>query len=133
MRNEDPVMAPETEKREFTRVPLTFEVQVTVAGQSVAEGRIRDLSLKGMLVQTGQSFETGLPCEAVIRLAEGQVEIHASGVVAVRHPDGFAMEFTSINGLDSYIHLRNLVLFNSQDADQVDREIQSHAGIKRKD
>ncbi len=126
-------MAPDTEKREFTRVPLTFQVQVTVAGEPLAEGQIKDLSLNGMLVLTGQRFEVGLPCEAVISLVEGQVEIHTSGVVAALHPEGFGMQFTAINGLESYIHLRNLVLFNSPDVERVEEEFHSHAGIRRKD
>lgn len=125
-------MAPDTEKREFTRVPITFEVQLTV-GDKVLEGCVvKDLSMKGMLVVTGERFPLGSPCEAVISLVEGQAEIHTSGTVAALHPQGFGMEFSTIDGLDSYMHLRNLVLFNTEDVDKVEEEFQAHSGIRKK-
>jgi hypothetical protein len=64
---------------------------------------------------------------------EGEVEIRTSGIVAAQHPEGFGMEFSTIDGLESYVHLRNLVLFNTQDVDRVEEEFRSHAGIRRKD
>lgn len=126
-------MTPESEKREFTRVPITFEVQLTVADQPLLACRIKDLSMKGMLVLTEARFPLGTPCEAVLSLVEGEVEIRTSGTVAALHPQGFGMEFTTIDGLESYMHLRNLVLFNSQDVERVEEEFQAHAGIRRKD
>lgn len=126
-------MTPEPEKREFTRVPITFEVRLTVAERPLTECRIRDVSMKGMLVLTGERFPLGTPCEAVLSLVEGEVEIRASGTVAAQHPEGFGMEFSTIDGLESYMHLRNLVLFNTQDVEKVEEEFQTHAGIRRKD
>jgi hypothetical protein len=126
-------MSAETEKREFTRVPITFEVAITVGGRALEGCSVRDLSMKGMLVLSKEKFPLGTACEAVIALVQGEVEIHTSGVVAAEHPLGFAMEFSTIDGLESYIHLRNLVLFNSPDTEKVEEEFQSHAGIRRKD
>ena len=34
--------------------------------------------------------------------------------------------------VDSFIHLRNLVLYNSVDTEQVEREFEQHLGLKRK-
>ena len=126
-------MSPDSEKREFTRVPITFQVQMTVGSASLEGCLIKDLSMKGMLVMTTARFPLGTPCEAHITLVEGEVEIHTSGVVAALHPEGFGMEFSTIDGLESYIHLRNLVLFNSRDVEKVEEEFQTHAGLKRKE
>jgi hypothetical protein len=126
-------MTPDSEKREFTRVPLTFQVRLTIAGEPLPECHIKDLSMKGMLVLTAARFPLGTPCEAVIALVEGQVEIHTSGTVAATHPAGFGVEFSTIDGLESYIHLRNLVLFNSEDVEKVEEEFQAHSGIRRKE
>jgi hypothetical protein len=128
-----PTMCPESEKREFTRVPISFQVDVLVGGRRLTGCVVRDLSMKGMLVVTGERFPPGTPCEAVINLVEGAVEIRTSGVVAATHPLGFGMEFSTIDGLESYIHLRNLVLFNAPDVERVEEELQSHSGIKRKE
>ncbi len=126
-------MTPESDKREFTRVPITFEVQMVVAGKPLGESTtIKDVSMKGMLVLTGERFEVGTPCEATLTLVEGEVVIHTSGIVAAIHPKGFGMEFTTIDGLESYIHLKNLVMFNSGNVEKVEEEFHNHAGIRRK-
>lgn len=49
------------------------------------------------------------------------------------YPDGVAFQFTKILGPESYGYLRNLVLYNASDTDQVENEFETHAGIKRKD
>jgi len=126
-------MSPDSEKREFTRVPISFQVHISVGGRALPDCTIRDLSMKGMLVLSEDRFPLGTPCEAVISLIEGEVEIHTSGTVAAAHPQGFGVEFTTIDGLESYIHLRNLVLFNTEDVEKVEEEFQTHAGIRRKD
>lgn len=126
-------MGEDLEKREFTRVPISFEVAVKVDGHDLGGCHVRDLSMKGMLVVTSGRWPIGTPCEAVITLVSGEVEIRTSGRVAAGHPEGFGMEFTTIDGLESYIHLRNLVLFNTDDVERVEEEIQSHAGIRRKE
>lgn len=126
-------MANESNKREFTRVPITLDVRLVVGGRALAGGHIRDLSMKGMLILTEERFPIGTPCEAVLTLVEGEVEIRTSGIVAAIHSQGFGMEFTAIDGLESYIHLRNLVLYNTQDVEKAEEEIQNHAGIKRKE
>jgi hypothetical protein len=126
-------MATETNQREFTRVPITLEVRLTVGGSPIEGGHVRDLSLKGMLVLTDRRFPVGTPCEALLTLVEGQVEIRTSGVVAAENPRGFGVEFTTIDGLDSYIHLRNLVLYNTQDVEKVEEEFRTHTGLHRRD
>ena len=126
-------MTHESEKREFTRVPITFLVHLLVGERHLEGCHIQDLSMKGMLVVTEERFPLGTPCEAVLTLVEGEVEIRTSGTVAALHPKGFGMEFSTIDGLESYIHLRNLVLFNSPDVEKVEEEFHTHAGIRRKD
>ena len=120
------------EKREFTRVHLTHSVELTVAGQPLPDCTVRDLSMKGMLVITPARFPLGTPCEAVLTLVAGEAEVRTAGTVAALHPEGFGMEFATIDGLESYIHLRNLVLFNSPDVEKVEEEFQSHSGIRKK-
>lgn len=125
-------MATEPNKREFTRVPITLEVRMVIGGKPLTHGQVRDLSMKGMLVLTEERFPVGTPCEAVLTLVEGEVEIRTTGIVAAIHAQGFGMEFTAIDGLESYMHLRNLVLYNTQDVEAVEEEIRSHAGIRRR-
>ncbi len=126
-------MTSDSEQREFTRVPIAFDVRIAVAGRPIDGARVKDLSMKGMLVMTGERPPVGTPCEAVISLVAGEVEIRTSGVVAADNALGFGMEFSTIDGLESYIHLRNLVIFNSPDVEKVEEEFQAHSGIRKKE
>ncbi len=126
-------MTSDSEQREFTRVPIAFDVRIAVGGKSIEGARVKDLSMKGMLVLTTERPPVGTPCEAVISLVAGEVEIRTSGVVAAENALGFGMEFSTIDGLESYIHLRNLVIFNSPDVEKVEEEFQAHSGIRKKD
>jgi len=126
-------MTSDSEQREFTRVPIAFDVRIAVGGKSIEGARVKDLSMKGMLVLTAERPPVGTPCEAVISLVAGEVEIRTSGVVAAENALGFGMEFSTIDGLESYIHLRNLVIFNSPDVEKVEEEFQAHSGIRKKD
>jgi len=40
-----------------------------------------------------------------------------------------AWKYTEIVGIESFAHLRNLVLYNSSDVDQVEQEFNEHVGI----
>jgi hypothetical protein len=44
-----------------------------------------------------------------------------------------AFRFDELEGLDSYWHLRNLILYNAQDTGQVENEFANHLGLRKKD
>ena len=120
-------------QREFTRVPTTLEVRVSVEGKDIPNAGSQNVSMKGMLVRT----EVRLPKDTVghisIFLADGEVEIEVEGVVVNHYPEGLAFQFTKILGVDSFEHLRNLVLYNAADTEQVETEFRTHIGLKKKD
>ncbi len=41
--------------------------------------------------------------------------------------------FTSILGLESFEHLRNLVYYNAPDVEQVEQEFTAHVGIRKRE
>jgi hypothetical protein len=53
--------------------------------------------------------------------------------VVAHLPDGMAFVFTSILGLESFEHLRNLVCYNAPDVEQVERELTAHVGIRKRE
>ncbi len=120
-------------QREFTRVPVHCNVQVLAEGRPVPCSSVTTLSMKGMLVESTEQLPVGLECEITITLVEDEIEIQVMGTVVRNYPEGIAFQFTKIMGPESFAHLRNLVLYNASDTDQIERELDSHAGIRKKD
>ena len=89
--------------------------------------------MKGMLIKTEERLPKDSVCHISIFLAEGEVEIEVEGVVVNHYPEGLAFQFSKILGVDSFEHLRNLVLYNASDTEQVETEFRTHIGLKKKD
>jgi hypothetical protein len=122
-----------TNQREFTRVPVHCDVQVLAEGRPVPCTSVTTLSMKGMLVQSTEQLPIGLECEITISLVEHEIEIQVMGTVVQNYADSIAFQFTKIMGPESFAHLRNMVLYNASDTDQIERELDSHSGIRKKD
>lgn len=122
------------ESREFTRVPIKVEAEVHADSQSIFCEQTRDVSMKGLFLKGDKSFPTGTQCVVTLFLGgkEGGMRIDVKGVVEHSSEKGMGVQFSEI-GLDSYEHLQNLVLYNSQDAHKVEKEIQDHLGLKKRD
>lgn len=120
-------------QREFTRVHVQVVVEITALGRTLSSSQPQDLSMKGLLVRTSDHLPVGTPCQVKLLLGETGVEIQAEGEVVRDYPEGFAVQFSRILGVESYGHLKNLVLYNAQDTERVEREFQGHLGLRRKE
>lgn len=123
------------EGREFTRVPVTMEAKLIVAGKTVVTSdQIKDVSLKGLFLIADADLAVGTKCDIVMLVGEpgSQLTIEVKGKVERAAGSGIAVEFTEM-GLESYDHLQNLVLYNSRNTQQVEQEFKTHLGIKRRD
>ncbi len=89
--------------------------------------------MKGTLVLTTQRLPIDTLCEVTFHLDQGAIQIRARGRVVRLYPEGMALEFDKLDGLDSYEHLTNLVHYNATDLDQVEDEIRTHLGIRKKE
>lgn len=110
------------EKRKFSRVPFAIGTFFTYRGQSY-QGEVHDLSLKGMFVKTTAPVDADEALLFTIRLT-GEISepaLHLHGAVVRKSEDGLGIRFDPID-LESFIHLKNIVLYNSQNADQVEAE-----------
>lgn len=119
-------------RREFTRVRLTVGVEVKESGHEKISGQGRDLSLKGVYVRSPQQLPAGTRCEVTLVLS-GTPEpmyVHVTGRVVYADAQGMGIEFMEVD-LDSFNHLRNLVLYNALDTERIEREFDEHLGIRR--
>lgn len=128
-------MKADANRREFTRVPLHIDVEVTSSQSTTTSYQVKDVSLNGLYLQCDKPMPLGTNCRVTLLLGEKEnpVRIEVNGKVARVNPDGMGLEITEIIGSESFAHLRNLVLYNASNTDQVEEEFHSHLGIKRRE
>jgi hypothetical protein len=127
-------MAQESNRREFTRISVHMEAEVTSNETSTVTGNVRNVSMNGLFLECQAAVSIGTPCLVIVRLGDGRetLRIQLGGAVARTQADGLAITFTEVLGLESYDHLRKVVRFNAGRAlEHVEEELQTHAGIKQ--
>jgi len=113
------------DKRKRTRVH--FETQVvlkTGVSEIMAGANSSDISMKGMFVSTDEKIPVGTPCDIEIVLSgtTSRLALNIEGVVARLDKGGLGITFNSMD-VDSYLHLKNIVMYNAQDPDAVEEEM----------
>ncbi len=111
----------EAERREKIRVTFQTQVFIRIGNQELkVNGDSRDLSLKGVYIRTPERIEPGTRCHVQVLLsgtAKGLV-LEMEGHVVREEEKGIAVCFDAMD-LDSYIHLKNVVRYNSEDPDAI--------------
>ncbi|OCC15866.1 type IV pilus assembly PilZ [Dissulfuribacter thermophilus] len=84
----------------------------------------KDISLKGMYIETENRLPIGSSCILILKLAGTSSELILSirAKVARADSNGLAFTFEEID-MDSFFHLRNVLYYNSGDPDRIDKEI----------
>ena len=118
-------------KREFIRVPIQVRAEVKGGGLSVTSTATQNLSLKGMFISSATTIPEGTACAITLFLGDGDIQIEAEGPVVHCYEGGFALQFSRIMGLESFEHLRKLLLYNAADPDAVEGEFNDAIGIHR--
>ena len=117
-------MATENEKRKNMRIDFKTRVILKSAEQTIlSDADSRDISLKGMFVKTDQAIQVGTPCELELILSGASTSLSLSmqGKITRQADDGLGISFDGVD-LDSYWHLKNLLMYNAQDPDALEKE-----------
>jgi len=123
-------MAESPEPRSFTRISLERGAEVLVGDRAPFTAEIANLSMSGMLLKTEQPLEPGGTCKISIPLSENrELRIEALADIVRTIPGGFAIQFSKVLGLESYNHLRRLLLYNAKDPENLEQEFKAHSGI----
>ncbi|MFO7734964.1 MAG: PilZ domain-containing protein [bacterium] len=113
--------------RQFSRIEYKM-IATFMYNDKKYDGRIHNLSMKGMLLETGLKIPQGEELSVKIRLSslstESTVDIKTARVVRSTE-EGVALEFEKIE-LDSFILLRNIMIYNSGDSDKIDSEYRNY-------
>ena len=109
--------------RKFSRV--NFHVGATVSrGGRQFQGAVQNLSMTGMFLVTGESLVEGDTAEITIILTGTfpEIRVNFNGVVTRVVENGIGFTFEKMD-LDSYMHLKNIIAYNIDDAEKVMEEI----------
>lgn len=112
--------------RKFSRVRFKVGATVRVADRQF-QGAVENLSMTGMFLVTGEQLADGEVADITIVLTGTLPEIAVSftGVVTRVAEDGVGLTFDKID-FDSYMHLKNIIAYNIDDAETVMEKI-SHS------
>ncbi len=111
------------EKRRGTRVDFSTQIILLVDGsdsESQIEGSSKDLSLKGIFINTTEEIPVGSKCNVKVFLT-GMIEaiaLQMQGEVVRKTPSGIAIDFNLMD-IDSYTHLKNIVQYNASEIDDI--------------
>lgn len=116
--------------RKFSRVPFRVSATVMYAGRRF-HGNVENLSMNGMLLVTDERIPEGELAEILIVLTGTSPELSLGFEARVTRnsESGIAFSFERID-LESYTHLKNIIAYNSDDAEKVMEEI--HHSIDEK-
>jgi len=120
------------EDREFTRVPVQIEVQLTSSKGVLKTLKTKDLSMKGVFVEAEEQWPESTQCDVSLTLQAAEpIVIEFRGKVERSLKMGMGIEFSEMS-LESYEHLQQLLRYNSTETDKIDSEIRTHVGLKKK-
>jgi hypothetical protein len=112
--------------RKFSRV--LFNVGATVVvGDRQFQGAVENLSMAGMFLVTNEKLAGGETADIAIILTGTipGIAVNFKGVVTRIAENGIGFTFEKMD-LDSYMHLKNIIAYNIDDAEKVMEEI-SHS------
>jgi len=113
------------EKRKRTRVEFSTKVIIKLEdSEIVTQSDTKDISLSGLYVQTDEKIplNTKVDCKIILPGGIDEFGISIEGIVSRVDPNGFGINFVSMDP-DSFAHLKNIAMYNSQDPDAIESEI----------
>jgi hypothetical protein len=115
------------EKRQKTRVHFETHVIIrTEESEIKAEADSEAISIKGVFVRTQEKIPEGTPCDLEILLTGSSTKLALTikGLITRQEETGLAIGFDSMD-LDSFMHLKNIILYNASDPEEVEKEMLS--------
>ncbi len=93
---------------------------------AIMSDHTRDISLRGLYCYTKEKLPVGTPCEVELRLSgsSSDLKLFMQADVVRSDEKGLALQFNEVD-LDSMIHLKNILYYNSGEPDKIDQELAS--------
>jgi hypothetical protein len=112
--------------RRFSRVQFNVGATIKSAARQF-HGAVENLSMTGMFLVTNEPITEGEPVNITIILTGTlpEIAVNFTGIVSRITEGGIGFTFEKMD-LDSYTHLKNIIAYNSDDAEKIMEEI-SHS------
>ncbi|GAC1471124.1 MAG: hypothetical protein PVSMB11_06890 [Desulfuromonadaceae bacterium] len=109
--------------RKFSRVHFKVGATIRIADLQF-QGAVENLSMAGMFLVTNEQLAEGEAVDITIVLtgALPEIAVNFNGIVTRIAEDGVGLTFEKMD-LDSYMHLKNIIAYNIDDAEKVMEEI----------
>jgi hypothetical protein len=109
--------------RKFSRVHFNVGATIKVADRQF-QGAVENLSMTGTFLVTNERLAEGESVDIAIVLTGTlpEISVNFTGVVTRITEDGVGLTFEKMD-LDSYMHLKNIIAYNIDDAEKVMEEI----------
>lgn len=109
--------------RKFSRVQFNVGATVKIADRHF-HGAVENLSMTGMFLVTNEQVTEGESADITIVLTGTlpEIAVNFNGIVTRFTGDGVGFIFEKID-LDSYMHLKNIIAYNIDNAEKVMEEI----------
>lgn len=109
-------------KRDFSRVAIEYKATMSISGV-IINGQVMNLSMKGAFFISNSH----IPKDAIVQLTvaiqeDPAISISGKGKVVRLAENGVGVEITELD-IDSYMELKNILTYNSQDSSLVEQEI----------
>jgi hypothetical protein len=118
--------------RKRTRVSVHFEIAVSMENEpSPIPAKMINLSMTGVLCTSQPFFRKDLSCKVILSLTDDTQIVIDSKILRVG-PQETAVSFVSMDE-DSFILLKKVVQYNTENPDLIDREFQTDAFEKMRD
>jgi len=103
-------------RRKFDRVEFSTPINIIldIDGKAVElSGSSKDLSMKGIYIDTARRFKPGTPCSVKIHLtgSSEKIELIMQASITRQTGEGMGICFESMD-VDTYAHLKNIVKYN---------------------
>jgi hypothetical protein len=112
------------ENRKLSRVNFQIEAEFSFEGNNY-KAQVKNLSLKGALIEIPEKndieLEDQLEIKLIINGMSTNLEISLNAIVIRKENNNLGLKFGIID-IESFIHLRNIIAYNSGDYDMVMEE-----------
>jgi len=112
--------------RKFSRVQFNVGATIKIADRQF-QGAVENLSMTGMFLITSEQLAEGDRADITIVLSGiiPEISVGFNGIVTRITENGVGFTFDKMD-LDTYVHLKNIIAYNIDDAEKVLEEI-SHS------
>jgi len=113
-------------KRMLSRVTFEITARITHEGNE-HPAEVKNVSLSGIYFSKGPDLPLNTPVTVRLELASphSEMEVKVPGTVVRKDTDGFSVKLGELE-LDAFIVLRNIIIYNSGNAEVIDKEYRDY-------